>query len=827
MLTWGHTTRRLWRRVFSLRITDGPGALGSLGAVRRPETTAEIDALRTRIARLERELAEAREQLRKLQREESVGARPRSDLLPTVTAASSSAEKLALFRARFTGRNDVYATRWTSARTGKSGWSPAVRGGFYTGSETAADYLPLDERTIERHLRGAAAPGEREFHIGLYPMLEGDQCRLLVCDFDDAEWRHDAAAFVAECEQVGIHALTEVSRSGEGAHVWIFFEDVLPAMTARAAGMRLLRAAMTRRPAMDFRSYDRFFPSQDTLPERSSGRARLGNLIALPLQGDCRRRGTTVFVDPDTWRPHEDQFAALASTTPVSAERIRELGATSHAEARVGPAESLGARPRRASIRAAARGTAHRSLKLRRDALLHVPTAHLPGIVITELKHMASVPNPEFYRKQAQRFSTFGTPRLVTSFEHDEHELRLPRGLTDETVALLADAGFQAAIEATATAQTRLELTFTGQLREKQQEAVDALLAHDTGVLVAPPGAGKTVMACALIAERARPTAILVNRAELLTQWRERLQQFLGLTDKQIGQLGAGRRKRRGVVDLIMMQTVSHRNADPAVLEEYGQIIVDECHAVAAPATEAALRNVSARYWVGLTATPYRADQMNGLITMQCGPVRHVLDSQERAERKLIVHETTFRTDEPGTDGPSIQAIYSELAADPERNAMIARHIHEAVAQGRTCLVLTNRLEHLDALADALKGCAAPVVGLHGRLPTTERRSIRASLNEMEARQQPYVLLAIDKVAGEGLDLPALNTLFLGVPVSFKGRVIQQIGRITRGHDASHLPATVHDYRDMYVPLLERMYSRRRRIMAKEGFVTAGPSEEE
>ncbi|TFC88906.1 helicase [Cryobacterium sp. TmT2-59] len=794
-------------------------------------TDAEIDVLRSRITRLEQGLAEARSELGELERARDamekvlVAVPARAGLLPAVTAASSSAEKLALFRARFVGRNDVHAVRWTSARTGKSGWAPAVRGGFYTGSETAADYLPLEDRTVERHLRGASQPGEREFHVGLYPMVEGDQCRLLVCDFDDAQWRHDATAFVAECERARIDVLTEVSRSGEGAHVWIFFEDLVPAATARTAGMRLLRAAMARRPTMDFQSYDRFFPSQDTLPERSTGRARLGNLIALPLQGDCPRRGTTVFVDPGTWDPYEDQFAALAMTTPVPVERVAELGSTSLAESRVGPAESLGARPRRSNIKAVARTIAGRKLGLRRDAFLHIPTEVLPGILITELKHMASLPNPEFYRRQAQRFSTFGTPRLVTSFEHDEHELRLPRGLADEAEALLADAGFQTTTETVATAPACLEVTFAGQLRDEQLRAVDALLAHDTGVLVAPPGAGKTVMACALIAERATPTAILVNRAELLAQWRERLQQFLGLTEKQIGQLGAGRRKQRGVVDLIMMQSVAHRNADPSTLEEYGQIIIDECHAVAAPATEAALRNVNVRYWVGMTATPYRADQMNGLITMQCGPIRHVVDTVDHAAREMVVHETTFRTEEPGIDGPSVQAIYSELAADAERNEMITGHVRGAADQGRTCLVLTNRLQHLDVLADALESCASPVIRLHGRLTAANRRDIRRSLEEMDAQQQPFVLVAIDKIAGEGLDLPTLNTLFLTVPVSFKGRVIQQIGRITRGRAEHSMPAIVHDYRDKNVPILERMYSRRRRVMSKEGFVTAEPAE--
>ncbi len=793
--------------------------------VERQESGSEIDSLRSRIVGLERELAEARALLRRLESDRAdrgdlgIASIVRSSASPSVTAASTSAEKLALFGARFVGRNDVYAVRWTSSRTGKSGWSPAVRGGFYTGKETAADHLPLDDAVVERHLRGGTHPGDREFHAGIYPMLGDDTCRLLVCDFDDADWRLDAAAYVAECRRAGIDALPEISRSGEGAHVWVFFTAPVSAATARAAGMWLLRAAMARRPGMDFRSYDRFFPSQDTLPERSTGRARLGNLIALPLQGDCRRRGTTVFADPTTWHPYDDQFAALATTAPVPVERVAELGSTTAAASRVGPSESLGARPRRASIRALAGASAGQELELRRDAVLHIPAGTLPGTVITELKHMASVPNPEFYRKQAQRFSTFGTPRLVTSFEHDDEELRLPRGLADETAAMLREAGFHVAISAGSPVHPHLDLVFAGDLRGEQREAVEALLAHDTGVLVAPPGAGKTVIACALIARRAVPTAILVNRAELLSQWRERLRLFLGLTDQQIGQLGAGRRKRRGTVDLIMMQSVSHRNADPSMLEEYGQIIIDECHAVAAPATEAALRTVNVRHWAGLTATPFRADQMNGLITMQCGPVRHVIDAAQQDHRELITHETAFTTDEPGTDGPSIQAIYSELAADVERNALIAHHVRDAVDRGRTCLVLTNRLEHLDALADATEGCGAPVFRLHGRMAAAERRAVRDDLRAADEQERPFVLIAIDKIAGEGLDLPTLNTLFLAVPVSFKGRVIQQLGRITRGRTEASHSAVVHDYRDKDVPLLERMYARRRRVMAKEGFL--------
>jgi len=725
--------------------------------------------------------------------------------------------------ARFSGRSDVYANRWVSKKTGRAGWSPAVRGGYYREDARAEEYLPLTENVIARHLRGE----DPDWHVGLYPMLHDDHCRLLVCDFDDGEWKRDAAAYAAACRDAGIDVLAEISRSGEGAHVWMFFEHAVPATLARAAGAVLLRRAMVACPTMSFDSYDRFFPAQDKLPTQSSGRTRFGNLIALPLHGGCRRRGTSVFANFETWAPYEDQFAALSAVQLVSHELLSKVAGAAVSE-RIGPAETLPPRPKRPAVRAAAKlhlasQVDAQKVTLHLDTALHVPVASLPGIVVTDLKHLASIPNPDFYLKQAQRRSTYGTPRIVTCFEHDDDELRIPRGLVDEARWRLEDSGFEVSVSKPRRRRPTTNVDFTGELRSDQRAAVQALTRYDTGVLVAPPGSGKTVIACALIAKRRTPTAILVGNKELLAQWRSRLQEFLSIAEKQIGQFGGGRRKRRGVVDLIMWQSIAHRDGDPTLLNEYGQIIIDECHGIAAPAVEAALRQVEVPRWVGLTATPYRADKMDGLITMQCGPVRHTMTQEHEVVRELRTHETQFTSAESGSDGPSIQAIYNELAHDDSRNKLIVDQVAVAAAEGRCSLVLTNRLDHLDVLAVGIaERTQVPTLRLHGRLSAAEKREVRARLEQLVGESRPFTLVAIDKVAGEGLDLPTLDTLFLAVPISFKGRVVQQIGRITRGVGSdSGRTAIVHDFRDGEVSLFDTMHARRRRVMLKEGFVMA------
>ncbi|MEV5879408.1 DEAD/DEAH box helicase family protein [Streptomyces sp. NPDC052101] len=525
--------------------------------------------------------------------------------LPYADATSGTETKIALFQALFASREDVYATRWVSAKTGRTGWSPAEDNPFAKNKNDAERvFWPLTNRAVYNHL-SRPEPGSRETHLGLYPLLADDTCRLLAVDFDGkdgSDWRGDAAAYASACHDAGVPALVEISRSGAGAHVWTFFTAPVAAATARSLGMALLRRAIDARGQMTLSSYDRLFPAQDLLPTNAKGNARFGNLIALPLQGVSRLKGTTVFVDPQTWEPYPDQFAHLSRIERLSATEVEAL-VDKLGEVKAGPsatAPALPPKPRRRAL-----GKAPALVEARLSAMLAISTKGLPAALLAALKHAASFHNPEFYRRQSQRYSTWDTPRFVCSFDATDPDwLKLPRGLADEATQLIAAAGGTLTITSDLPDLPPIGARFTGELTDVQRQAVDAVQDHASGVLVAPPGSGKTVMACALIAHHQSPTAIIVNRSELLSQWQDRLATFLDLGEGHVGSLGAGKDRRGHVVDLIMLQTLSHRDAPDGLLDGYGLVVVDECHAVGAQGAEAAIRKARAARWIGLSATP-------------------------------------------------------------------------------------------------------------------------------------------------------------------------------------------------------------------------------
>jgi superfamily II DNA or RNA helicase len=725
-----------------------------------------------------------------------------------VDARSSSQAKVGFFAALFRARRDVYALRWENERSGKSGWVPAVEGGWRKGSKSDRRYLPLTAEVLAAHLTG-------DIHIGLYPMLPGDQTGWLAADFDGPAAMLDALAYLKAARAVGAPAALEVSRSGVGAHVWIFFTDVVPAATARQLGTALVREAIAIRGRMDLHCYDRLFPSQDVLPGRGPG-----NLVAAPLHGKSRKLGATVFLELATLEPFEDQWDYLSTLERLTPRQVAKLAASLREPAvgsrvdRARPAKSTRTQPSPAPI-----------VHIRLDGGVSIPGPELSPSLCATLKHAASTYNPEFYDRQRRRQSTWNVPRIITSYDEtlDDH-LVLPRGLLDAATKLIEETGSKVEIDDHRAFGEGRNFTPALSLNAPQQSAVDDLLQHDLGLLEAPPGSGKTVMACAVIAERGTSTLILVDRKTLADQWRRQIQDLLSIKP---GQLGGGRSKLTGVIDVATLQPLGRRTDLAERLGEYGLVVVDECHHVPAAAFEAAVRAIPARCWLGLTATPYRRDGLDDLIAFQLGPVRHTLRhadpatlegaNTDRPRPALVVHPTQFRAEEqadfsvPG----AIAALHRALAEDEARNEQILTDVLDAHRRGRHCLVLAQRTAHVDHLATRLIERGVEPVVLKGGMGARARAAANARLVPT-GDGPPLLVVATGHFVGEGFDCPALDTLFLAGPVSFKGRLVQYAGRVLRAHPGKQT-AEVHDYHDAEMPVLAAALAKR-----APGYVSLG-----
>ncbi|MBW3603382.1 MAG: DEAD/DEAH box helicase [Actinobacteria bacterium] len=729
-------------------------------------------------------------------------SRPSAAALPldqpprTVDARSAEAVRVALFRSLFRGRDDVYAVRWTN-RHGESGYVPAVAGGWRKDRpRRQRRYLALTDDVVRAHLAG-------EETIGLYPLLEDDHCWLLAADFDGPTWRLDALAYLDAAAGYGVAAYLERSRSGQGAHVWMFFSEPVTAADARRLGTGLLRTAIDARAELALDSYDRLFPSQDLAP-----RGSFGNLIALPLQGHAARDGNSVFLDHDTLSPVEDQWRLLGKVDRISpallVAALRGLAPMRTGRDEVAAWRRSGRQPK---------GPAR--IAVTADARLRVDKAGLSTSMLAAIKHLASVSNPEFFAKQRLRLSTWQTPRVIRAYDEDLTHLHLPRGLRAELEELARRAGSTLDIGAAWPDVEPLEATFQGTLTPQQQDAVDDLGDRDLGVLVSPPGTGKTVMGCALIAAAGVPSLVLVYRKPLLEQWRDQLGSLLDLDADQIGQLTGGRDRRSGVVDIATVQTLARRDDVAELTSRYGLLVIDECHHVPAVTIGKVVGQIPARRVLGLTATPYRQDGLDALIAMHCGPIRHHPgQSPSGLKLRLEVHDTRFRS--PSGEQAAIQQIFTALAEDPRRTRLIATDVADAVAAGRRCLVLSERKNHLAALADELHEHGVDVVVLHGSLSRADEQRTMDRLETVA--EQPVAVVATGQYVGEGFDCPPLDTLFVTFPISSKGKIVQYVGRVLRPFHGKRI-VTVHDYRDAEIPALSRMHDRRRKAYRSLGLV--------
>ena len=756
-------------------------------------------------------------------------SQPPAPAAGSASPSMTSGDKLKLFRSLFRGRMDVFPRLWTNTKKGTKGYAPACANEWKPGvcekpkvkcGECPHQaFIPVDDQVVLDHLRGRHV-------IGAYPMLEDDSCWFLAADFDESSWKEDVTAFVATCRNAGLSVAVERSRSGEGAHVWFFFAAPVPAALARKMGCSLVTEAMVRRHQLGMESYDRFFPSQDTMP-----RGGFGNLIALPFQDGPRTSGNTLFVDEE-FVPHRDQWAHLASLpriAPATVEAIaREatrrgqvVGVRSASpaddEENATPWARLASGPRRPTgIMEPLPKEVHAVLAQR----LFVEKAGLPSALLNEIKRLAAFQNPEFYKKQKMRLSTALTPRVVACGEDLQQHIALPRGCRRDLEALLADFQIRLEIDDKRHPGEPLNLTFQGELTPIQREAARALLPHETGVFVAPPGIGKTVLGTYLVAQRACTTLILVHRTALLDQWMAQLPVFLDVDPKEIGQIGGGKRKQNSRLDVAMIQSLMRDGKVDDVVAGYGHVIVDECHHLPAVSFERVLSEVKARYLVGLTATPQRRDGHHPITEMQLGPIRYTVDPRSQAARRpfdhrLVVRETAHRLGESAVDS-GIQGLYGALAADGERNRQILNDVIAALEAGRSPILLTERKDHLEYFAAALRKVARHVVVLQGGMSTKERREVAAQLAAIPDTEE-RIVLATGRYIGEGFDDARLDTLFLALPISWKGTLIQYTGRLHRLHPRK-AEVQIFDYVDREVPMLLRMFEKRLRTYRAIGY---------
>ena len=753
---------------------------------------------------------------------------------PVVTKGSPIAEKAALFLSLFQGRRDVYARRW-EGKNGRAGYSPACRNEWKPGiclkpkgkcAECAhAEYCAFDAVVVEAHLRGKAV-------LGVYPLLQDETYRFLAIDFDEESWRADVAMTVQAARESDIPCAVEISRSGNGAHLWIFFAEPVEAAKDRQMGSALLTQAMKKHARLAFSSYDRMFPNQDTMPKGG-----FGNLIALPLQPAAARQGGSLFVD-ERWQPYPDQWVYLSGVQKLNAVQIDILLTRL-------PAQPLGAlRPEdedslkkpwlRASAEIKPEDVPPKVAITLADGL-YIPIEGFSNRAQNQLKRIAAFRNPQFYRSQAMRMPVWNIPRVICCAEYRGDFLVLPRGCFDDVMNWMQENCISVELHDERRSGRSICTSFNGELRDEQTVAFEALSAHDTGVLSATTAFGKTVIGAAMIAEKKVSTLILVHRAQLMEQWKERLAQFLAIGEvlppqpgrrgrqkkrEIIGSYGANRDTRSGIIDIAMLQSMGNSEEIQPWIHDYGMVIVDECHHIPAVSFEQVLKAVSAKFVYGLTATPKRQDGHHPILYMYLGSIRYQVDARLQAEKRPFAHlmiprftGMRFHSDE-NSKSPAIVQYYDQIMLDNLRNRQIFEDVLHCAEEGRNCLLLSERTQHVKLLAELLQKAGQSVHVLLGGQTNAQMRNQLLALKDAAA---PIIVCATGKFIGEGFDDSRLDTLFLTMPISWQGTLAQYVGRLHRLHEGKR-EVRVYDYIDVNAAMLEKMYHKRLKGYASIGY---------
>jgi len=768
-----------------------------------------------------------------------------SALFSGVSNRSDSISKIRLFISLFKGRDDVYAKKWENKKKATSGYSPVCLNQWQVGlcgkpktscSKCANQlYDALDEHVIEDHLRGSIV-------AGIYPMFPDETCHFLAMDFDEAGWQDDVTTVREVCTEFDIPVAVERSQSGNGGHLWFFFEDRLSASLARKFGAAILTFSMNRRHEIHFKSYDRLFPSQDTI-----SKGGFGNLIALPFQKSARKNNNSEFVN-ESFESYGDQWAFLSSIRKISEDRIGTLISElchGHELGVLKIDEEETERPWETHHVSLKKSDFPKQIDIVKANMLFIPKCGISQRALNRLKRLASFKNPMFYRQQAMRLSTYGHPPIISCADETTDYLCLPRGCKADLFTELEQFDIDLRLVDKTYCGKRIDVAFKGHLKDEQSLALEQLLQHDIGILSGTTAFGKTVVAIKLIAERKVNTLILVDKVGLLRQWQERLSDFLiinetlpemGITagkkrgrkkkTSAIGQMGAGKNALTGIVDIALMQSLSRRGEVKDCVKGYGMIIADECHHASAFSYESILKTTPAKYIYGLTATPTRKDGHHPILFMHCGPIRYRDNAKKQAEKRpfdhyIIPRFTSLRTplDREEKD-VTIQELYSEIVDNNTRNQQIIEDVLESYRRGRNCIILTLRTAHVESLAKRLREEVPDVMTLMGGMGSKTTREIFERIADTPADRN-LILVATGSFIGEGFDEPRLDTLFLAMPISWKGTLQQYAGRIHRLSDDKK-EVRIYDYVDIHIKMLERMYQKRLTGYASMGYKAKG-----
>ncbi|UTD13749.1 DEAD/DEAH box helicase family protein [Treponema denticola] len=770
-----------------------------------------------------------------------------------VNRNSTAQEKINLYTSLFVGRQDVFTLRWYNAKSNKSGYSPVCENKWKTGKCDMKKYacaacpfklhVPLSDRYIFNHLAGKDSTCRDV--VGLYPLMEGDVCRFLALDFDSHTgssdtWKKDAAAVCKTCAAFSIPVSVEISRSGKGAHLWIFFSENISAKRARNLGMLILQAAMNERHSLPFESFDRMFPNQDSIPKGG-----YGNLIALPLQGQAVKNKYSVFVDED-FIPFNDQWAYLSSVKKLSAKDLEtcciEITKVVHNflpngcdDCGINKIDDI-AKDRTAykisgilsnnpiNQNKQSNNPASKNVQLTQkdfSSAVYITLSNQIEITKTGIseralgifRRTAVFLNPEYFKNLHMRLPLYNIPRYIDCSGETENALLLPRGNIDQIQKLLNDCNSHYEITDDREEGMRIEVDFSAELYAEQKAALQAMLKSDIGILSAGTGFGKTVTAAALIAERKTNTIILVQTHTLLEQWKKAVKRFLNY---EAGTIATGKDMSTGIIDIAIIKSLTEKNSDAVKPRRhtYGMLIVDECHHVSAFGTENLVKSFRSKYVYGLTATPVRRDGRQKIIFMQCGQILYATTTKQmnrvqNFEHYFIPRFTNFHITAENEENSkqSIQNYYSEMIKAESWNLLIVSDVQTAVKAGRTPLVLSDRIEHLKLLKENLKDAAANVIMITGKGTQKQKKEQLEILNKVPASES-LIVLATGKYAGEGFDNPRLDTLMLAMPFSWKGTLAQYCGRLHRNF-AGKEEVLIFDYVDFRLPVFDRMYRNR------------------